>query len=383
MQARTKVEILNSSLERIAEVRSLYPINESGDVLEYSKELSDYGAARFRVSTKDPLVQTDDILQPHRYHVRIVRGTEVVWQGAIIDNPQRNKNFVEVKAVQYVWYLSKILIRRDAETTAGDGLDSFKLFNSGTMKTAVTTIINNAASDFGSPHLLNGMTAGTIENPGFPDTFAPDFTGAWTFSSTMQLQFDYHPALYVLQSFGIYSNSDFELNEDLAFNFKKVIGVRRFDYSLQYGTNGNIVDYNLPRLGGRMVNDLTGIAATDDGVILHSNQRDEASVNTYGQLQESVAYSDLKNKNLLRKRLSEQLRFYKDPESSPMNLILDEKAYPIGQYDIGDVLLVKIKDHAIDYRDWRRIVGITVRVHNTGREIMVVQTNVPRDEQLV
>jgi len=55
MNTRTTVEILNLSLEKIAEVRNLYPINKREDVLRYSKELSDYGTATFRVSTKDPL----------------------------------------------------------------------------------------------------------------------------------------------------------------------------------------------------------------------------------------------------------------------------------------------------------------------------------------
>lgn len=380
--AKTVVEILDNGLDKIAEVRNLYPINEKGDILRYSKELSDYGECTLRISTKDPLIATD-IIKPHANHIRVKRGSETAWQGVIVDNPQRTRNYIEVRAVQYIWYLSKILIRRDTEAVPGDGLNSFRVFKTGTMASNVTTLINNAVSDFGSNHLISGLTVGTVESPDFPDTFAPDYTGAWTFSDTMQLQFDYHPVLYVLQSFGIYSNADFEITDDLTFNFKKVIGTRRYDYALEYGTRGNIVDYNLPRLGGRMANELVGIAATDDGVILHAAQRDSSSVKEYGLLQEAVAYSDVKNSNILKKRLAEQLRFYKDPESSPMNLILNENAYPIGQYGVGDVLLVKIKDHAIDYRDWRRIVGITITVHNTGRETVVIQTNKPREEQLV
>lgn len=380
--AKTVVEILDNSLDKIAEVRNLYPINQKGDVLRYSKELSDAGECRFRISTKDPIL-TNDYVKPHAYHVRIKRGKETAWQGVIVDNAQRNRNFVEVVAKQYIWYLSKMLIRRDTEATPGDGLNAFRIFDSGTMGSNVTTLVNNMKTDFGSSHLMSGLTVGTVETPDFPETFAPDYTGAWTFSSTMLLQFDYHPVLYVLQAFGIYSNADFEITDDLVFNFKKVIGTRRYDYSLEYGTRGNIVDYNLPRLGGRMANELVGIAATDDGVILQATQRDSASINEYGLLQEAVAYSDVKNANILKKRLAEQLRFYKNPDSSPMNLVLNENAYPIGQYGIGDVLLVKVKDHSIDYRDWRRIVGMTITVHNTGRETVVIQTNVPREEHLV
>lgn len=115
VNTRTVIEILNNSLNKVAEVKAPYPINQRGMILRYSKELSDYGLCMFRVSTKDPmLTQFGDILQPHAYHVRIRRGGTVVWSGAIIDNTERNKNYIEVRAAEYDFYLDKILIRRDS-----------------------------------------------------------------------------------------------------------------------------------------------------------------------------------------------------------------------------------------------------------------------------
>lgn len=388
---RTVVEILNSSREKVTEIRALYPINNQGMILRYSKELSDYGQAIFRVSTKDPVItQFGDILRPHAYHVRIKRGVETVWQGAIVDNTERNRNYIEVRAVEYLFYLDKILIRRDADKpdTAEDE-NNFKVFSSGTMGSAVTTLITEAKADLGATHILAGMALGTIETPDYPKNFTNlatppvALTGAWSFSDDVTLQFDYHSALFVIKNFGNYTNADFEITNNLVFNFKKRLGKRTDNVAFTYQTvGGNIVDYNVPRLGMRMNNEIIGIAADDEGKILHATQRNSTSVKTYGLMQTAKAFNDVKSKNPLEVRLAEELRLTSDPEESPINIILNEKAYPLGQYGIGDIVWIKIKDHVIDFEKERRIVGITVTAHNTGRELVSIQTNKPPDNMV-
>lgn len=386
-EARTSVEILNRSRQLVAQIKNLYPINEEGYVLRYSKELSDYGLCTFRVSTKDPILEElGDILTPHTYQVRIKRGGTTVWSGAIIDNPVRNKNYIEVRAAEYDFYLDKVLIRRDAEAVAGDGKNNYRTFSSGTMAAAITTLINNAKTDFGANHPIYGLTIRTITNPNYPEGFtnasgAP-LTGAWSFSDFLTLQFDYHTVYYVLKAFGVYTNSDFEIDENLNFDFKPFIGTNRQNVVFEYGTRGNIVDYNLPRLGKRMRNNLWGIAADTDGKILHVNQSDNSSVNTYGLLQGADAFADVKDLNFLKKRVNETLNFTKTFNDAPVNVVLDEKGFPLGLYNIGDIVTVKIKDHIIDYNQPRRIVGITVNLHNTGREMTTVQTNAPLPRDL-
>lgn len=386
--ARTVVEILDRDLEKIAEVKNLYPLNKKGDILRYSKELSDWGKCTFRVSTKDPFFdQFGDIITPHVYNIRINRGGTTVWSGAIVDNSERNRNYIEVVAYEYDFYLDKVLIRRDAETTVGDGKNNYRTFKTGTMATAVTSIINSAKTDFGPNHPLENMTIDTIENPVFPDGFT-NSNGAsisgqtWTFSDFISLQFDYHTAYYVIKAFGLYTSCDFEINQDLEFSFKRFIGNKQTGVVFEYGTQGNIVDYNVPRLGSRMANSIWGIAADSNGKILHSNQRDETAIQTYGLLQDAIAFSDVKDKNMLKTRLNEQLQFVKTFRDAPINVVLNEKAYPLGQYGIGDLVTVKIKDNIIDYNEARRIVGISVTLHNTGREMTTIQTNAPRAKDM-
>lgn len=381
----TTVEILNKSLEKLAEVKNLYPISNDGMILRYSKELSDYGEARFRIRSNDPLLSTfGDIIEPHKYHVRIRRDNTTVWQGVIVDNPQRTKNYIEVVAVEYLYYLDKILVRRtsnDPGTNEANGL--YRIFNSGTMSSVVTGLINNAISDFGSNHPLANMTLGTIENPDYPKGFTDGtnaLTGAWSFSNTVSLQFDFQTVYYLVKAFGVYTSADFEITNDLTFNFKKYIGNKVNGTTFHYGSRGNIVDYNATRLGRRMVNDLWGIAASTDNKVLHVEQSDSVSKNAYGKLEDATAFGDVKDNNFLKIRINENLRFTKNPNSSPLNVLLDERGYPLGQYNIGDTVNIKIKDNIIDINDRRRVVGITVNLHDTGRELTTVQTNVLRDE---
>lgn len=386
---KTVVELLDSSLGKIAEVRNLVPLDKSGMVLRYSKELSDYGFCTFRISVHDPLfTKYGDIVKPHVYHVRINRGGTYIWQGAIVDNPQRNKYFVEVKAAQYLFYFDHVLIKRTSAVGYGEvapttdiGLH-YRIFSSGTMASAVSTIITETQAALGGSHLMTTLAAGTITNPNYPanyqDSTGKALTGAWTFSSDVVLQFDYHTVLHVLKSFGIYSQADFRLNNDLTFDFEPFIGNKQSNLSFVYGTRGNIVNYNATRIGSKMINDYYGIAYAPDGTILHSQKTDEPSKNTYGLMQGAIAFTDVKDQNALDSRLAEDLFLVKDPLNSPINLTLDENGYPLGQYDIGDIITVKINDGAIAINEPRRVVGITVSLHGTGRELTTVQTNVPR-----
>ncbi len=383
----TIVEILDKSLNRVAQIKNLYPITQDGMVLRYSKELSDYGRCLFRVRSNDPLFDAlGDILVPHTYNVRIKRGGTTVWQGAIINNTKRTKNYVEVEAYEYLYYLDKILLRRTSNNPAtglADGI--YRIFNSGTMGAAVSGLVTNAIADFGANHPLAHLSIGTVETPDYPAGFTDGtnaLTGAWNFSPTVALQFDFHSVYYALKAFGIYASADFQIDETLTFNFEKFLGNKQNSMTFQYGTRGNIVDYNTPRLGRRMVNDLWGIATDSVGKIYHVEQTDSSSINTYGKLEDANAYVDVKDANFLRTRIAQDLRFTKTPDDSPLNLLLDENAYPLGQYDIGDVVPVKIKDNVIDVNSRRRIVGITVNLHNTGRELTSIQTNKPRDEDV-
>lgn len=388
-----QIELLDSTLTKLTEVVTPYPLNKSGTVLRFSKELSDFGQCTFRISAFDSLwADFGDIVFPHQYHVRIRRNGAIVWQGAIIENTKRNKQYIEVVAAEYEWYLSKILINRSSNNPATGTADGvFRIFNSGTMATAVTNVMNETITNIkgaNSKHVLSTMTLGTIENPNYPPNMTNNsgtkLTGAWSFSTSLQLTYDFQTVLYLLKSFGIYSYSDFYIDNSLVFHFKKFVGNdRHYDVNFKFTkNNSNIIDYNLPRLGQRMVNKLYGIATDINGKILNSPQSDQTAITKYGLLEGVAAYADVKDQGILNARTQAELPLVSTPDSTNVIIVLDENAaYPLGVWDIGDIVNMAVSNNGIDFKEIRRVVGVSVDVNDTGREFTTVQSNIPRPWQ--
>lgn len=369
-------------------VNNPYPLNKSGDILQYSKELSDFGRCRFRVSSYDSLhTKLGDVFVPHANHVRIVRGGTTVWQGAIIENPKRNSDFIEILAVEYIWYFTKKLIHRSSNNPATGQADGiYRIFNSGTMSTAVTALVNETIGDYaGTNHVLKNLTIGTIENPNYPPNMTnannSALTGPWSFGdgiSAPQLTYDFQTLMYVLKSFGAYTYADFNIDSSLKFNFKKFLGNNsQYNVNFVWGQQGNAVDFNITRLGERQVNDLWGIAVDNNGKILHVEQTDESSKKTNGILEQVAAYADIKDQATLNARIQAELPLISTPDSSANTITVDETAYPLGVYDVGDIVTVKVNHTVVNYKQVSRIVGITVNLHSTGRELTTIQTNTP------
>lgn len=371
-----QVDILDSSLNYKATVHNLAKLNDSGFFLSYTNRLSDWGKARFRVGKDDPLLASEgDILQPFRYHVRIKRFGVTVWQGVIVKNPSRNKRFIEVEAYTYLYLLSRTLIKHDAAD--GQGAENFRTFNGATMASYISTLVTEAKTTMGAP--LGSLTVGTVTNPTFPadfkDSAGTTLSGTWTFSSTFPLKVDYRDFLYVLNLFAAYSNSDFEITTSFALNFG-YIGNKQPNMVFTYGAYGNIEDYNAPLDGDAMANYLQGVAADNANLIIHAEQSDNASIVQSGRIDGVAAFGDVKTTSLLQQRLRQQLTQVKTPDPE-LNFYVNDRAYPLGQYAVGDTVTVQIADGAVNTDGARRIVGIDVEVHLSGKERIRILTNKP------
>jgi len=395
-----KIEILDSTLTPVGMIQAFVPLSHGG-WLEYTSVLSGVGICRFRVMTKDPIFKTlGDILQPFQYHVRVTRGQFVVWQGMITKNPHREKKFIEVEAKTYLYLLDKILVRHDAADN--NGAENYRNFTTGTMAQAIQTVLtepsffvaaSNGATIANATLALSGsalrnLKIGVIENPLFPNYFIdsnskPVGGQQWNFGTPgLSLKFDYQTVLYVLKSFGMYSNSDFELTPDLTFNFKKLIGNVNNGIYFNYSAHGNIENYDVVLNGERMVNYLVGLGADNNYKFIQDAVAQNDSIQKYGMLMGIAAFSDVKNLNTLRSRLNEQLRLVSKPDTE-LVFTLNQRAYPLGQYGLGDAVRVRIVNNIVNFDQQRRIVQIEVLVTGTGKETIKLTTNYPRPEQLV
>lgn len=489
----TDIWILDSNLNRITKILSPWPLDKGGMILRYSKELDEFGQCTFRISAYDPILQQfGDILMPHKYWVQLVRGQQVIWQGPIIQNAKRTKDYIEVNAAEPLWYLDKVLIQRTSLDPSGAGATPtptsltmsgttatitfgqninqintnntqavppkvndtialsgftpsglngiwqvsavtantitvinvtggpytvstmgtvtlsdgiFRTFGGSvgpsggtttglavTMAQVVTNLLNETIATFqanNAGHALSGLTLGTVNNPNYPPNITngktppADLTGPWYFgdgTTAPKLSFDYHSVLYVLKSLGIYSYADFYIDNNLTFNFVPFKGNNltqkvNFNWGGPNNTPANIINYNLPRFGQRMYNDLYGVATDNNGVMLHFDGTDQNSISTYGLIQGVASYTDVHDQATLNARIQAEIPLINAPDSTAISITLNEKGYPIGYYDVGDVVTVNIQNKAVSFNDTRRIVGISIQLHNTGREFTTVQTN--------
>ena len=391
IHTRTEIQILDSNLDLITTVIAPFPLT-GGNIVQYSKELSDYGQCTFRISSYDPQFATfGDILQPHANHVRIQRNNVTVWQGAIIENPRRTKDYVQVVAAEYLWYLSKKLVHRtsiDPATNTADGI--YRIFNTAngatTMAAAVTAIMNETIADYQSTnHALASMTLGEIDNPNYPPNITnaasppAALSGPWEFgdgTSAPSLTFDFHTILYILQQFGAYTYADFAIDNSRVFSFRSFLGNDLRDtVTLSWAENSDTVDFNLPRLGQRMVNQLYGIATDENGNVLHAQQSDQPSITTNGLLEGVAAYVDIKDQATLNARVQAELPMISTPDGAATAVTVDERALTPGIVSVGDVVNQSVQHRAVQYAQPRRVVGMTTVVYNTGHEETTIQLN--------
>lgn len=381
------VYLLDQNRQRIGQMQNLVPNNKTGNILSVIKRLSNYHSASFRVAKDDPIFkQLGNIVQPWHNGVEITHNNVTIFKGLVMNNPHRTSRYIDVQAYSYLFRLTKKLVKRDVEVNPGDGKDNYRTFNTGTLAAAVQSIITEAQTAVPANDLIKGITFGTINNPNFPSGFVKadttPLTGAWNFSSDITLQFDYKSLLYVLQSFGIYANCDFELTDSLVLNFKNFLGRDQSSMVFEYSNTGAVFDYDLPLNGQRMTNDLWGIAADLEGNVLHVETPDTVSQTQYGFLEDVVGFLDVKDINPLKARTTEELPIIAYPDNT-INIWIDasKSDYGFGMYDIGDIVTIKINDGIIAMNARRRLTGINLTVHNTGREIITVETNPPKDTQ--
>lgn len=381
MAPNYKIEVLDRDLQPITSLNVFVPTDQSGNYLEYEARLSSYGTARFRILTKDiAWDRFGNIFDPYQNHIRIYRSNLLVWAGVVVDLPMRNKRFIEIEARTYLHVLEKVLVKHDAPD--GNNAEYFRTFKSGTMADAVKAVMTESISDTAAYPVIRMITLGSIINPkypkGFVDTANNSIAGQeWKFTADIALKFDERDIFFVLSQLANYSNCDFEITEDLVFNFIPRIGSRKVDMVFNYGVGGSVDDYNAPLWGSRMANHLVGIAADKDYVILKDEISDSASIARRGRLSGVAAYIDVKNKNALKVRLGEEIRFVSEPDAE-LDLYMNEKAVPLGTYGLGDTITAVIKDGPINVRQERRVVGYRIKVNLTMDESVRVMTNKPR-----
>jgi hypothetical protein len=286
----------------------------------------------------------------------------VVWAGVIVNNPHRNHEFIEVEARTYEYLFTKVQVTH----TAGEYA---RVFNSGTMSTAITTLFNEGKAVPSSP--ISTFTLGTVENPYYP--WAK--TTPWTFTTVYKIDLDYYNLFQALCNFSDITNTDFHVTYDKVFDFKRVIGTDRKDIALTYGRGGNVSDYDAPLDGVNFTNDeIIACREQTTASIIQYSGMDTSTFPTYGRLWGRTLLGD----ELTQEELNSKGMFihqHHNKINSQTSVVLNEKAMPIGTYSLGDTISVKIVDGPISVNKSVRVVGWKCFITNNGTESVNIITN--------
>jgi hypothetical protein len=358
-----KLFILNSLGAKIAHVKNLVPIKGT-TCLEFEDYLSNYGSLKFRIQTKDPLLATTNIVEPHKYLIRLERDNATVFEGPIVNNPKRNHQFIEVEAKTYAWYLTKVQVNHTATTP------DFRQFNAGTMATAVDTLFDEGVALANSP--IHDFTVGTITNPDYP--WAKET--AWTFTTNLFMEFQHQDLFSVISSMANASNADFTVSDDKVFDFKPSIGTTRNDVTITFGRGGNCDDYDSPLDGEGMFNEIVCASFNSTGgSIIRSNVMSDTSLYTdYHRLWAGFMFDESLSPDTLNER-AKRLLLLNKIANAQVDLVLNEKAMPMGTYNLGDYIRVNINDGPISFNKERRIIGWKVSVMSNGVERTTLVTS--------
>jgi hypothetical protein len=134
--------------------------------------------------------------------------------------------------------------------------------------------------------------------------------------------------------------------------------------TFEFGKNISGMAWTLDASG--MINQLTGIGTGSGPNSLKSVADDFILEGTYGLLQGSMTFSDIKQQGILDRVTGENLRLVKTVRSQPQLQVYTNDP-PFGSYGIGDVVTINAQDGFFNLqREKHRIISIVVAVSNEG-----------------
>lgn len=351
-----KVEILDQSGNVQSVVKNLVSFTKDKQALKFNDYLSSYGTCNFRVKTLDPGFSTD-YLEPYKYFIRIKRFKKTVWYGVITDAPSRTHEFVDIQARTLAFLFTK------CEISPSDFTVLTRVFKTGTMGAAITTIFNEAKNRSSSP--VASFTIGTIENP-----YKLNTTTTYTFNDTDYLEMPYMSTMDFLSIVSDITNTDWEVTSGGVFNYRRKMGRFR-DISFKWGKYGNMRDYNIPISGSNKTNLLIGLAVNTAGKLIRHEATNAASIDTYKRLWGFKVFENANTQSILNALTKEELRV-RGTGVELKRYSVNEEALSL---ELGDEFVVDIQDNIISERETRRLVGLEVSVSDTGFEKFELITN--------
>lgn len=350
-----------------APVKYMFVIkNASGNLYEFERCTNrawewyenDVGRCRFFIPYNDLKLSTTSVPETAFTEILIYRDGSLVWQGVlqiIEDVLDGAWVYGETYMAALGWYSARYNQEYSAQ-------------NISSIVTNEYDNIETRTSNF----LTAKITQGTIENPYISGT-----TNALTITRTL-----FHENfLQLLKQLVLTSQAEMTSSwaQNTVFNisfsattptftFLRNVGSNKSD--IIFELNSEIVDFNMPRDLRGIVGYTKGLAIASGPTILNSEQT-VAAVNTayyrrefYPFFNNVTAQADLDNrsKNFLYER--------QDPRRD-IKIRLAAGLVPFDGYSMGDSIKVRINRGRVVIDEFRRVIGMEVKIDDTGVEQVV------------
>lgn len=341
-------------------------VDGSGNHYEFDRATSrawewyenDVGRCQFFIPYNDVKLTTTSVSESAYSEIRIYRNNTLVWQG-IVQIVQDTIDGTWVYGETFNTALSWSGVR----------------YNQAYSVTAVGTIITDEYDDIETRtgnFLSARITQGTIQSPYISNT---------TSNLTITRTLFHENFLDFLKQMVLVARAEetSSWTQDTVFNISFSEAAPTFTFLRDVGSdqadvvfelNSEIVDYNIPKNFRDIISYAKGLAITSGPEIISSIEEDSASRSAWYRREFYPFFNNVNAQADLDNRTDNFLLERKDPQRD-MKIKLAAGLTPFDGYTMGDSVRIRINRGRTVLDEYRRVIGMEVRIGDTGVEEVV------------
>ena len=313
---------------------------------EYKIEVSKAGGAKFTMEAKNLKATPTNLKMYNR--VVIYKGTVPKFVG-YIEKLDVTLNEISIECIGLLGLFKK---RLHSGT-----------FNSTTAQAAFYSILTtlNAAND-------TEVEAGEVDvNLSIDELefIRTQVFSAWDkLASQAEAEYQIRPALDVSGNLHFYLDFKYQLGSDKTDS----VYLRYLSSQINSAT---IVDFQVEVDGGDIVNKVTGVTKNGAGSTLTSTQQDAASIVEFGQLEDTVSFSETLSQTDLDTETAAHVNQHKDEIYTP-KIAIDLVKIDESNISLGDLVRVDLNNGFVVLSENNRVLRKTIKLSQNGNEEITV-----------
>lgn len=319
---------------------------------------NDVGRCQFFIPHNDLKLTTTSVPEDKASEIRIYRDGSLVWQG-----------FVQIvqDTIDGTWVYGETFM----SALGWYGVRYNQVYTAQSLATIITGEYDNIETRTNN-FLSARITQGTIQDPYISNT---------TSNLTITRTLFHENFLDFLKQMVLVSRAEATTtwNQDTVFNisfsettptfsFLRDVGDDKPDVVLEL--NSEIVDYNIPKDFREILGYTKGLAITEGPAVINSTEEDSTSTASWYRREFYPFFNNVNAQADLDNRTNNFLYERRNPRRE-MKIKLSAGLVPFDGYTMGDSIKVKINRGRTVIDEYRRVIGMEVRIDDTGVEQVV------------